>query len=464
MNLSGLLALANRIPVYQQLLAALRSVGVERLSPLQLLSAARPYLLAALHADLRQPIVVVVARTDQARQVFLQLRDWSATPEHILLFQEPDALPYERIPWTGDTIRRRITTLATLTAPDPPLIVASARALMQPTLPPRELHLGTRTYRLGQRAPLEKILTYWIGLGYEPASVIQEPGTFSRRGGIVDVFSPQMRHPVRIELFGDEIDSLRTFDPATQRSLERIDEFTLLPATEALPRYGPHAAERLADLDIANLHGPAAAEFRGDRETLTEGGWFKGLEFYLPYLYSRPASLLNHLPENALLFVDDLVDLEATVGDLEAQAVNLRRHAGQAVDGFLEREHVGHPVGEQPRGVVGAHERGEVRASVARARHREGLLHDDRRDVVHVADPVGVGPHLEPGLESLGERQIEEDVDRRLSPLSHDLGHALPDERLVRRIDDGLDLEILPRDADRLARVGAELGFELGAR
>jgi transcription-repair coupling factor (superfamily II helicase) len=325
MNLSGLLALANRIPAYQQLLEALRSEGVERLSPLQLLNAARPYLLAALHADLRQPLVVVVARTDQARQVFLQLRDWSATPERILLFQEPDALPYERIPWTGDTVRRRITTLATLTDPDPPLIVASARALMQPTLPPRELHLGTRTYRLGQRAPLEKILTHWIGLGYEPASVIQEPGAFSRRGGIVDVFSPQMRHPVRIELFGDEIDSLRTFDPATQRSLERIDEFTLLPATEALPRYGPHAAERLADLDIANLHGPAAAEFRGDRETLTEGGWFKGLEFYIPYLYSRPASLLDHLPENALLFIDDLVDLEATAGDLEAQAVNLRR-------------------------------------------------------------------------------------------------------------------------------------------
>jgi transcription-repair coupling factor (superfamily II helicase) len=325
MNLSGLLALANRIPAYQQLVGALRSDGEDRPSPLQLLNAARPYLLAALYADLNRPLVALVARADQARQAFQQLRDWSATPESVLLFQEPDALPYERIPWTGDAIRRRLTALAALSSPVAPLIVASARALMQPTLPLRELRLGARAYRLGQRVSLENLLAHWVGIGYEPASVIQEPGTFSRRGGVVDVFSPQMRYPVRVELFGDEIDSLRTFDPATQRSLERIAEFTLIPATEALPRFGAHAAERLAGLNIANLHAPAAAEFRGDLEALAAGSWFKGIEFYLPYLYSRPASLLAHLPENALLVVDDLVDLEATVGDLETQAVDLCR-------------------------------------------------------------------------------------------------------------------------------------------
>ncbi len=325
MNLSGLLDLASRIPAYQRLLDALRSGGRERLPSLQLVNAARPYLLAALHADLNRPLVVLTARTDQARQVFQQLRDWSATPERVRLFPEPDALPYERIPWTGDTIHRRITALAALSAPTPPLIVASARALMQPTLPPRELRLGTHPFRLEQRIALEQTLARWMGLGYEPASVIQEPGTFSRRGGILDVFSPHMRHPVRIELFGDEIDSLRTFDPATQRSLDRITDFALVPATEALPRFGAHAVERLAALDITNLHAPAAAEFRGDVETLASGGWFKGIEFYLPYLYSRPVSLLEHLPDDALLVVDDWADLEATVGDLEAQAVNLRR-------------------------------------------------------------------------------------------------------------------------------------------
>ena len=333
MKLSGLLALVNRIPAYRQLLDTLlcreedglRRDGRDPLSPLQLLNSARSYLLAALHADLNRPLVVLVARTDQARQLFEQLCDWSVMQEQVRLFPEPDTLPYERVPWMGETVRQRITTLAALTSPAPSLIVASARALMQPTLPPRELRLGTRTYRVGQRISLEKVLAHWIGVGYEPASVVQERGTFGRRGGIVDVFSPQMRHPVRIELFGDEIDSMRTFDPATQRSLEHIAEFVLIPATEALPRFGPRAAERLSGSDIANLHAPAAAEFRSDLESLAAESWFKGIEFYVPYLYSHPASLLDHMPTNALLVVDDLVDLEASVGDLEMQAVNLFR-------------------------------------------------------------------------------------------------------------------------------------------
>jgi transcription-repair coupling factor (superfamily II helicase) len=325
MNLSGLLALTNQIPAYRHLLNVLRGGNGDRPAPLELLNAARPYLLAALHTDLNRPVIAVVARNDQARQVFQQLRDWSPTPERVLLFPEPDALPYERIPWSRDTLHRRIMALTALSASAPPLIVASARALMQPSLPPRELRLRMRTYRLGQRISLEKTLDRWIGSGYEPASVIQEPGTFSRRGGIVDVFSPQMRYPVRIELFGDEIDSLRTFDPATQRSLDRAAEFTVIPAAEALPRFGPNAAERLAALEVSNLHAPAAAEYRSDCESLSTASWFKGIEFYLPYLYSHQASLLDHLPLDALLVLDDLVDLEGTVEDLEAQAVSLRR-------------------------------------------------------------------------------------------------------------------------------------------
>ncbi|MFZ5919362.1 MAG: transcription-repair coupling factor [Chloroflexota bacterium] len=330
MNLSGLLALAGQIPAYRQLFDSLRVQTTTQRPPLQLLGAARPYLLATLHDDLARPLVLLVARADHARQTFVQLRDWSPTPERVLLFQEPDDLPYERIPWAVDTVRRRLTALAALAAAEPVLVVASARAIMQPTLPPRELHLGSRTYHTGQRLRLDKTLSHWLGLGFEPTSVIQEPGAFSRRGGIVDVFPPHLRYPVRVELFGDEIDSLRTFDPATQRSLERIEQFTLIPASEALPRFGPQAARRLAGLPIDNLHAPAAAEFRADLRALENESWFRGIEFYLPYLYSRPASLLEHLPDEALLVIDDLIDLEATVGDLETQATDLRRDLSAA--------------------------------------------------------------------------------------------------------------------------------------
>ncbi|MDY7039617.1 MAG: transcription-repair coupling factor [Chloroflexota bacterium] len=332
MNLSGLLPLLNEIPAYRELRQALGDWHAHDAdqswspdsAPLGLLRAARPCLTANLQRDLARPIVVVTARTEQAAQFHSQLRLWSGRPETVLRFAEPDALPYERIPWAAETVRERLAALVALSTTPQPVIVASARALMHMTLPLRQLRLGVQTLRQGQLMPLEKTLARWVALGYEPASVVEETGTFSRRGGIVDVFPAASPLPVRIELFGDEIESLRFFDPATQRSMEQIPDFTLTPACEALPRHGPRAAERLSTLDIGNLHDPAAAEFRTDRQALADGHRFKGIEFYVPYLYARPGSLVNFLPAEGLLIVDDWAELEAMVADLEEQAVTMR--------------------------------------------------------------------------------------------------------------------------------------------
>ena len=84
-----------------------------------------------------------------------------------------------------------------------------------------------------------------MGLGYTARPLVETPGQFSRRGGIVDIWPPNLRRPLRIELFGDEIDSLRTFDPSTQRTLARVEQAWIGPASEALPRLGEPAAERL---------------------------------------------------------------------------------------------------------------------------------------------------------------------------------------------------------------------------
>ena len=91
---------------------------------------------------------------------------------------------------------------------------------MQKTIPMGEFRAGVHTLRQGQQVALEKMLTNWVSLGYEPASIVAEPGTFSRRGGVIDIFPPHSAWPVRIELFGDEIESLRLFEPDTQRSRE----------------------------------------------------------------------------------------------------------------------------------------------------------------------------------------------------------------------------------------------------
>lgn len=342
MNLSGLLPLINEILAYRQLLGDLKAQATSSLrSPLGLVSSARPYLIAALQRDLACPILVVTGQVERARELYEQLRLWSEAPESILLFPEPDTLPYERAAWAPETIRKRLIALADLNGwkltgnPQQPVIVTSARALMQKTIPPEEFQGNFRTLHCDQSLPLTEMLKELLSRGYESVSVVAEPGTFSRRGGIVDIFPPSSPWPVRIELFGDQMESLRLFDPATQRSQEKVTSITITPAREALPKKGPLAAEKLHKLDDSR---PLTEGLEEDIQALEEGQTFKGIEFYLPYLYSQPASLIDHLPSDGLLIVEDLEELEAAMADLESKALDLREslsEVGELPPGLL---------------------------------------------------------------------------------------------------------------------------------
>jgi transcription-repair coupling factor (superfamily II helicase) len=314
-------------------------------APLGLLSAARPVVLAALHAHTQRPLLVVVARADHARALAHQIRAWSPHPAEVLRLPDPDALPYERVAWGRDTIRERARVLAalagwsrTLQQADegkgqgspgdigrqlPPLVVTSARALMQKTAPPTDFRAELSTLHVGQRVSVNELLSGWLDTGYRASSVVEEPAYFSRRGGILDIFSPNQHLPVRIELFGDEIDSLRTFDPLTQRSEERITAFDITPAHEALTRLAPSVAEAARQISFSSCHPVAQLNFEEDLVRLGNAESFRGIEFYLPFFYSQPASPLDYLPTDGVLIVEDPAELEAVVGDLEQQAIEL---------------------------------------------------------------------------------------------------------------------------------------------
>jgi transcription-repair coupling factor (superfamily II helicase) len=358
MNLSPLLKLFDQIPAYASLADALHQGEAmpQTRRPLGVFSAARPALLAALQADLQQSILFITARTDRARILTEQIQVWTRDPAMVYRLPDPDALPNEKVPWGTETIQGRLATLTALVSytqalntvpasriqsanppasisplPSPPLVVASARALMQHTLPPGEFTL--MSFRVGQRIRLNEVLAQWIQLGYQPEEVVETPGSFSRRGGVLDVFPPNVAVPIRIELFGDEIDSLRSFDPTTQRSEKRLESFTLSPASETLPRWADHAASQLSRWDFSELQPSTKIAFEEDIARLSSGSTFRGIEYYLPFFYnghnssndqSARASILDYLPENALVFVEDLGELASVVDELELQARNLK--------------------------------------------------------------------------------------------------------------------------------------------
>src|SRR5450432_251080 len=342
MHLEGLLSVTRQLPVYQAVLERLRAGGS---TPDQhLLRAARPFISAALANDLARPVLVVTARVERAYNVVEQLPVWLPN-RPVLRFTEPSSLFYERSPWASGTIRSRLNVLAALCPPiesegesegdetpktqnesAAPIIVASALSLMQRTLPVRDFRAASRWLKLNQLAAPDKLLRHWLNIGYTPASIVLEPGTFNRRSGIVDIFPINADQPIRIEFFGDTIESLRLFDPATQRSSEAIPQIAISPAREALPKFSNAVAEQLqawfAEQPAIEQDVTSAAP---DQQLLANASSFPLVEFYLPYFYSATASLLDYLPQNTLVIVEDWDALSDSIAELEAQAIETRR-------------------------------------------------------------------------------------------------------------------------------------------
>ena len=332
MHLTGLLDVLRMTSGFSHLLEQIQ----EPSQPIEesVIRSARPYLISALAQQLKTPLVIVCDRTDRAHDIAEQLLAW-LPQANVLRFQEPNAIFYDRAPWTDTTIRARLQVLATMAPPlrmrdtqeeqIPPIIVTSAHALMQKSLPKREFRRVSRQIRVSQQYHPDKLIKHLVGIGYLPASVVTLPGSFSRRGGIIDVFPPAMTLPVRIEFFDDEIDSLRTFDPATQRSKDSLENFVITPAREVLPEHFSVLAERFSDWFESQPNPEENVDsLLEDYTHLGYGAAFPYAEYYLPMLYPHADSLLDYLPEDALIVVDDGVRIHDMVAELESQALEVR--------------------------------------------------------------------------------------------------------------------------------------------
>ena len=329
-HLRGMLPLLKGHPAFQSVVHHIPRPGDAR--ALGVLVQARPYVIAALARETGRPLLVITAQSRRARELADVISVWLGEPERVFLFADPEPLPYERIAWSRDTRRERLAALAALARwprdDKPPIVVTSARALMWKTLPAREMRLSVRTVRVGDVIAMQELAELLISLGYVATSVVDVPGTFSRRGGILDVFPAGTRWPVRIDFFGDEVDSLRFFDPETQRTLAgqpRPERVVITPASEALPRYGHLAAKRLQELDLSTCHSALREIIQEEINQLKVGNPIQHLEFYLPYFYSQPASLLEHLPQEGIVIIEDGGELSQLWMALEEQAKQVRR-------------------------------------------------------------------------------------------------------------------------------------------
>ena len=237
-----------------------------------------------------------------------------------MLFPGRGGLPYERTPPPVDVTQQRLRVLAALANADvPPLVVASVAAVAERTMRPHDIGRGAGTLHVGQRVALEDLATQLVDAGYELASLVDRPGLAARRGGLLDVFPPTSELPLRIELFGPEIDSIRTFDPDTQRTIEQVREAHIGPATEWFPTGD--------DLARVAEHLRQASGARSDDEVEAELAAVQHGDLPAPARYGPLAvegSILDHLPDGATLLLDDRSAIRAAAAEVDELAIERR--------------------------------------------------------------------------------------------------------------------------------------------
>ncbi len=256
-------------------------------------------------ARARGALSVFVARDGARASAFADAMAFFAPEIEIVLFPAWDCLPYDRAGPSAGVAAHRMATLTRLArgldAKKPALLVTTAPALLQRVPPRAAVTRAGYAATAGASVDIADMERYFAVNGYHRASTVSERGEFAVRGGVIDVFPPGGEEPVRLDLFGDTLESIRAFDRETQRSTRQLKAVDLLPVSEAL------------------LDAPAIARFRtgylaafgapGDDPlyaTVSEGGRRAGMEHWLPLFYERLETLFDYLPSGTLIGVDHL--------------------------------------------------------------------------------------------------------------------------------------------------------------
>ena len=205
--------------------------------------------------------------------------------------------------------RLRLEALSKLENGDCDCVIACIDAALQYTLGPKELEKRLFTLRAGDQLEMDALLNALVQCGYVREDQIEGPGQFSRRGGIVDFFSPSASGPVRVEFWGDEVDSLSSFDLESQRRTDSIPQVTLAPCVEVIPEKPAFLAQRIEKL-AASLRGknaPKAKEIlHSEAEKLKNGLRIGSTDKFLSLVYGETATLFDYFsPENSLLFFSE---------------------------------------------------------------------------------------------------------------------------------------------------------------
>ncbi|MFY9287471.1 MAG: transcription-repair coupling factor [Alphaproteobacteria bacterium] len=257
-------------------------------------------VLAEIAARAQGKPLIHVALDDVRAAVMADALAFFAPHCEVISFPAWDCLPYDRISPHADIISERITALSRLGAPfkRPCIVLTTVNAIIQKTLPPEILKLASLQAAVGSELPVESLRQFLAANGYMSAGTVREPGEFAVRGGIVDLYPPGYDAPLRLDFFGDEIESIRQFDPLTQTTTDKINSFRLGPISEVLLDEKSIAQFRSG---YRELFG-AVTDSDPLYESVTAGRKFPGVEHWLGLFYPQLYSLFDYCPQSPVTF------------------------------------------------------------------------------------------------------------------------------------------------------------------
>ncbi|HET6146910.1 MAG TPA: transcription-repair coupling factor [Polyangia bacterium] len=370
--------------------------------------------------------------------------DDPVAPPAVIHLPAPDASPYAEMQPDRRSILRRMAALFRLSqhpaSRAPTALVASASALFRRVIPAGPFADLCRVIRPGETLPRAAALAMLQGAGFTRASVVEDAGTFAVRGSVIDVFPSVYKHPVRIELFGDEVESIRLYDAGTQRTLRVLDLVHLHPVRETILTPGAEPRARLLAAADAALF--PSSKTRVLLEQIEEGVPFFGIESLAPLFHAGMVPLFDYLPDGATFVIEEP----------EAVLDEARRHAAKLRETATNRRHEHRLALDAGEFVLT-----EDEARVALQRTRRVTLHAvelERSPAEADAGPPRVSLHVESNATLRAELQrARADAPRDDPDAQVDLGKPLRD-RLRSWIGDRQRVRLVAPNrthADRLA-------------
>lgn len=300
----------------------------------------KPILMSALLEKLDKPILLITPTSEKAYQAYTQIISYSGLERNIVFLPDSDAPAFEYLTTDRFTNNQRLKALDILSNPStkiPPLVVASLPAVIRKTISQDKFSTSSYEIRVGGKLRISELTSWLTNIGYKNEPLVEIPGSFSRRGGIIDIFPPNSSLPARLDMIGNEIESIHLFEPSTQRSSKNIDSIRLIPALEILPLHTDAAQINtlLGNLNFDNCNFEIKQRIYDEVSELFLSSNQENISFYEGLI--NQSSLMEMINSNFIIVLDEKTNLiieSSTIHERLEQIMHQHITDGKLPNGF----------------------------------------------------------------------------------------------------------------------------------